>query len=248
MSKEWEDLAESLSVEIKREIAESYFNEKNYLEEEWKNYKDNLLKSLQKKEERVILNICRIIVLLGSEEFWEEFEKLTGLSLRPFYDSQILNSTEIKKRLFKKLKAPFGFTSKTRFVKLFINIYQNLEIAIKEFLKELTEVKNYYLQLKKETQNFYHRFNLPAILNFFRKLEGISSDIGPIEPVEQTYQALAEILKIDIPPSPENKVEKIVPIPKFSEISSEIIKLAKKAYEKHQKEAKEIIDLVYKKT
>lgn len=246
MSKDWESLAESLSIEIKKEIAESYFNEKNYLEEEWKNY-ENLFKNLQKKEEKVILNACRILILLGDRELWEEFENITGFSLKNFYDSQILKSYGIKKSLFKKLKAPFGFTSKNRFVKLFINIYQNLEIAVSEFLKELSEVKKYYELLREETQAFYKKFDLSAILGFFRRLEKVDVDIGPIEPIEKTYETLTEILKIKIPLPPEEGTEKVNPIPKFSEVSSKIIKLAKKAFEKHQREAKEIIELVSKK-
>ncbi|MCX8041160.1 MAG: hypothetical protein N3A56_01545 [Thermodesulfobacteriaceae bacterium] len=248
MSKDWENLAESLSVEIKREIAENYFNEKNYLEEEWEHYQKDLFKKLQKQEERVILNGCRMLILLGEKELWDEFEKITGFSLKNFYDSQILKSYGIKKSLFKKLKAPFGFSSKNKFVKLFINIYRDLETAIRDFLKELNEIKKYYERLKGETQAFYQRFDLSAILGFFRRLEGGSFNIGPIEPMEKTYETLAETLKIKIPPSPEEMVEKVKPIPPFSEVSSEIIRLAKKAFEKHQKEAREIIELVSKKT
>lgn len=247
MSKDWQDLAESLGAEIKKEIAESYFKEKNYLEREWENYQKILLKELQRKEEKVILNACRLLILLGSEELWEEFEKITGLSLKNFYDSQILISSEIKKSLFKKLKVPFGFTSKNRFIKLFINIYKDLELAIRDFLKELKEIESYYYQLKEETQKFYKKYDLSAILGFFRRLNEVDNEIGPIESIEKTYETLEEILRLKILPPPEKKVEKISLVPKFSEVSSEIIKLAKKAFKKHQKEAKEILELVSKK-
>lgn len=248
MSRDWENLAESLSIDIKKEIAENYFNEKNYLEEEWEYYQKELFKKLQKKEERVVLNGCRMLILLGEKELWEEFERITGFSLKNFYDSQILKSYGIKRSLFKKLKAPFGFSSKSKFVKLFTNVYRDLETAIKDFLKELNEIKKYYERLKTETQAFYQKFDLFAILGFFRRLEGGNFSIGPIESIEKTYETLAESLKIKIPPPPEEMVEKVKPIPPFLEVSSEIVKLAKKAFEKHQREAREIIELVSKKT
>jgi hypothetical protein len=38
--KGWEDIAETLSSEVKREIAEEYFSEKKFLEESWENYQE----------------------------------------------------------------------------------------------------------------------------------------------------------------------------------------------------------------
>ncbi|MFN3406707.1 MAG: hypothetical protein ACK40E_03140 [Caldimicrobium sp.] len=44
--KPWEDLAEALSTEVKREIAESYFQEKLSLEQAWEEFKEKYAKVL----------------------------------------------------------------------------------------------------------------------------------------------------------------------------------------------------------
>ncbi len=85
--KGWEDIAETLSSEVKREIAEEYFSEKKFLEESWENYQRDI-KEMDKLEERLLKNVCRLVMMLRDDELIEEFKKITGFDLKGCYFQQ----------------------------------------------------------------------------------------------------------------------------------------------------------------
>lgn len=245
--KPWEDIADVLSTEIKRELAEAYFSEKLALEESWEEYKREL-KSLDKLEEALILNACRLMLMLGDEELWDEFEAITNFSLKKCYHPQIIASSYIKKTLFEKLgKKPFAFTSKNRFVKLFLNIYEDLIKAYQAYKKKKDDLENLYEELKKETESFYRRYDLSQILGFFSRLEGASLELGPIEEKEKVYEEISSTLKISLPESPAEKTEAYNEPKSLNQISNDLRKLAKSAFEHHQEYAKELLSLAAKK-
>lgn len=243
----WEDLAEAISTEVKREIAESYFQEKIALEEAWKEFERNY-KLLEKKEEEVLLNACRLMLMLKEDHLINEFYNITNISLRSCYHPQILESPNIKRRLFERLKGlPFGFTSKSRFVKLFLKIYQDLLKAYKAYIALLNDLEREYQLLKEDTEAFYRRFDLSSIFTFFGKLEEAPSEIAIPEDKEKVYSELRERLRISLPEAPSSKFDRYFQPIEGSKIQHQLITLAKKAYSAHQEYAKELMRLVSKK-
>lgn len=101
----WEDIAEALTGEVKREIAENYFTEKLALEKAWTDFKEEV-KAFSKKEEALILNVCRLVIMLEKDELIQEFEKLTQFPLKSCYYPEVLKSSNIRRRLFQRLGAP----------------------------------------------------------------------------------------------------------------------------------------------
>ncbi|BAU22832.1 hypothetical protein THC_0437 [Caldimicrobium thiodismutans] len=243
----WEDIAEALTGEVKREIAENYFTEKLALEKAWTDFEEEV-KAFSKKEEALILNVCRLVIMLEKDELIQEFEKLTQFPLKSCYYPEVLKSSNIRRRLFQRLGTlPFGLTSKSRFTKLFLKLYEDLFKTYKEYIKNLKDLDEEYLTLKEETQAFYKRFDLPSILNFFSRLTEGTSEIATPQEREKTYEELVKSLKISIPEAPSKKYE-LYPEPRNpGEITSDLIKLAKKAFELHQASAKEVLSLVSKK-
>ncbi|MFN3505495.1 MAG: hypothetical protein ACK4Y7_04735 [Caldimicrobium sp.] len=246
--KPWEDLAEALSTEVKREIAEGYFQDKLFLEQAWKDFEEKY-KELTKKEEELILNTCRIMLILKEEDLINEFQKITNFSLKSCYHPQIIESINIRRKLFEKIKGlPFGFTSKARFVKLFLQIYEDLYKAYNKYIELYKTLEEEYQLLLEDTQRFYKRYDLPSILSFFGKLgESTPTDVAVTEEKEKVYEELQDRLKIPIPSSPSVIFEKYSEPTPLAKIKYSLINLAKRAYQLHQDYAKELIQLVSKK-
>lgn len=247
--KRWEDLAETLSTEIKREIAQSYFQEKIALESIWKEFEDNY-KPLCKKEEELILNACRLTLMLKEENLMEEFQRITHFPLKHCYDPQIIESSNIRKRLFEKLKGlPLAFTSRSRFSKLFLKIYEDLFKAYKAYITLLDDLEEEYRALKEETQKFYKKFDLSSILGFFGRLdEKVEMEITTPEEKDKIYEELRERLRISIPEAPSTKFERYAQPVDPAKIRSQLMSLAKEAYRAHQEYAKDLMSLVSKKS
>jgi len=245
--KDWQDIAESLSSEVKREVAEHYFLEKKFLEESWEAYQKEL-KEMDKLEEKLLKNICRLVIMLKDDELIDDFREITGLDLKECRIEEIFTSENIKKRLFKELGAPFAFTSKNRFVKLFLKIYKDLQNSVKAYNDKLKDFQNYYQELAKETEAFHKRFDLSAIFNFFSKLSASeTADIGETEDKGKIYEELSSKLSVKKPSYP-TLIYRVYKEPKpLSEISGELISLAKTAFSRHKKESKEILELADKK-
>ncbi len=240
----WEDIAEALSSEVKKEIAEKYFSEKRFLEESWDGYNKEIKEELDKLEERLLKNVCRLVMMLRDDDLIEEFKKITGFDLKGCYFQQLLESEHIKKRLFKKLGAPFAFTTKNRFVKLFLEIYKDLQNSAKAYNEKLKAFQEYYQELVKETEAFHKRFDISAIFSFFSKLSsGEQPDIGGAEDKGQIYEELSSKLRIKKPPPPTAMYPEYGEPKPLREISGELISLAKTAFNRHKLEGKELLDL-----
>lgn len=240
----WEDIADALTGEVKREIAENYFNEKVLLEKSWSDFEEKV-KNFSKIEEALVLNACRILFMLENNELIQEFERLSHFPLKSCYYPEVLTSSSIRRRLFQKMGGlPFGLTSKSRFTKLLLRLYEDLFKSYKIYIKHLKELEEEYLALKEETQAFYKRFDLPSILDFFSRLTESASEIATPQEREKTYEELAKSLKISLPEPPSQRYE-LYPEPRNpKEITSDLIKLAKRAYDLHQASAKEVLALV----
>ncbi|QER42285.1 hypothetical protein F1847_05840 [Thermodesulfobacterium sp. TA1] len=253
MIKNWDELSESLSIEIKKEIAETYFREKIFLEEKWNLFKEEIeqLKGLYK---RVFNNSWRVFFLLNKDEdLVAEFEKITDFPLREtcklskevFAKEFNLPEEVLKKKLFANVTSSFALTTKSKFVKLFFTVYKRFSKVLEDFILKLKKLKKAYQELEEETQNFYKRFDLSYILNFFHKLSGESLEIGSIEDKEKVWSSLTEALKIEKAPSLELLFKEFKPLPNFAEIYHKLSLLSKKSYELYPENAKTILSYVY---
>jgi len=199
---------------------------------------------MDKLEERLVKNVCRLVMMLRDDDLIEEFKNIAGFDLKGCYFQQVLESENIKKILFKKLRAPLAFTTKNRFVKLFLEIYKDLQESAKAYNEKLKAFQKYYEQLVKDTDVFYKRFDISAILSFFSKLSrGEQPEIGETEDKGQIYEELSSKLKIKKAPPPKAIYTEYGEPRPLRDISGELIRLAKTAFDRHKKEGRELLDL-----
>lgn len=243
--REWEELSEGLSQEIKKELAQAYFANKVALEKAWEDFLKELNKELTKKEENLILNTCRFVFMLKDEDLINEFETITRFPLKLCYSPEILESSNLKRKIFSEIKSvPFGLTSKSRFVKLFLKIYENLYKAYQVYINTLRDLEKKYQVLKEETEKFYKRYDVSSILGFFERLEEGTQELTVPEAKDELYKSLSEKLKIKISKPPSELFEIYNPPVEPSKIRYSLSQLAKKAFEHHQNDAKELLKLV----
>ncbi len=254
MYKNWEDIYESLALELKKEIAENYFSEKVYLEEEWNSFKE-LLEELRTKQKKIFNNAWKIYFMLQDYDLVEEFEKITNFPLKEVISQskilyeKIYNIPEenLKKKLFANEISPFALTTKGKFIKIFFNIYKRFFKVLQEYLKNYQKIEKLYNILKEETENFHKKFDMSYILSFFNKLNlsELECELGTLEDKEKIWKEISERLKIKIPEEFEKDFKKYNNIPEFSKVYSKLSKLIKKAFERNPEKAKEILKLVY---
>lgn len=252
MSKDWEELSDSLALELKKEIAESYYREKAYLEERWNLIREDY-EQVKKKYKRVFNNVWRVNFLLNKDgRLIETFENLTQVpvlhlcetSKKVFPSSFDIPEAELKKKIFNIFVSPFAFTSKRKFVKLFIEVYKRLKKVTEEYNKELEKVTNLYKTLEEETEEFYKRFDLSYILDFFQRLSETREEIGYIENKEKVRKELSEILRIEKPLSPYEMFIKINPLPEVDDIHENLVELARESFKLYPENATEILTYV----
>lgn len=152
-------IGEALNREIKKEIAEEYFSQRIALEQSWLEYK------------KLDLNVKRFISMLDNKDLIEEVEKITHFPLNKFHAQQSSESANLRKTFFEKLKKkPFGLTTKSKFIRLFVEIYQDLIDAYKSYKNALIKVEEVYKNLKTKIEHFYKKYDLGQILAFIAGL------------------------------------------------------------------------------
>ncbi len=237
----FEDLAESLSLEVKREIAERYFTHRKVIEEEIEEY-FRALKEFEKEEEKVLREILRLIFLLRDEDLLKKFEKITGKEIRGYYDEYILSSPRIRKRLFRELKTR-GLTSKGKFLRLFENTYRRLLERLPSYQKRLRSLRIWAERINEDIREFHREYDLESIFSFFRTLEeSRPSELAGWGVEDQARESLEHRLRFPPVPSPESKFLDLEGLPPWKKVSGELLKLAKEAYRRHTGEAKRLLE------
>ena len=90
---------DSLSSEIKRDIAERYFGFRKLIEEDKLALKDKIKHHSFILEKRISFDLLRIYVLLRDEKLIKEFLELIGLHETLFFDHYLLESQNITRRV-----------------------------------------------------------------------------------------------------------------------------------------------------
>ncbi len=238
----YEDLAESLAIEVKREIAERYFTHRKVIEEEIEAYQQ-ALKAFEKEEEKVLWELLRLTQLLRDRDLIARFRELTGISLEFYLDEYILSSKTIRRRLFRELKSR-GLTSKRRFLKLFEDTYKRLLRRLEEYRRKFRALKAQAELINQDIQEFQREYDLGSIFNFLGSLEGGGPAIGGVEEKGKVYDQLTEALRFPPVVPPEEKFTDFPAPPSWKEVGHELLKLAKEAYKRHTGEVKQILEVL----
>ena len=239
----YEDLAESLALELKREIAQRYFTHRKVIEEEIEAY-ERQLKEFEKEEENLLKELMRLAYLLKDQDLLQKFEEITGVSLEPYYDEYFFSSKNIRHSLFKKLKVK-GFTSKRRFVKLFENTYKRLLEKNEAYRKKFKYLKTQAELIEQDIKDFHREYDLGNIFSFLGSLgERRPSEIAGLEERDKVIESLGIRLQFPEIRRPEERFVRLEALPSWKEVGRRLSALAKEAYKRHPRKAKGILEVL----
>ncbi len=205
-----QDIDQMLSFEVKKEIADRYFGFRKLIEEDLREFDNQVANSLLRLEQKIGFDLVRLYILLRDEQLIHRFFKEAGLKEPLFFDPYFLESPTIRKRLFKGLMA-HGLTRHSRFTNMIMDIYDSLARNIDEYNKNLEELSEERETIAEEIKLFYRNNDLGTIMGFLRGLGGAGPyKAGSMEGglVPETGETLEQKMRVKPPPP----VEKLLPV------------------------------------
>ncbi|MBA2847664.1 hypothetical protein G4V39_07530 [Thermosulfuriphilus ammonigenes] len=236
------DIVESLTTQVKKEIAERYFGYRRMIEEDITTLKEEARRLERMIYEKIAPDLCRIYIMLKDRSLIEKFAHLIGLSEPIFYDDYLTQSKTIRRRLFRDLKV-WGLTSHGRFRKLLQEIYQRLRRNVSHYRTDLAELKRHEALVNEEIRHFGENFSLSEILSFLGELDRLNTGTSLVEEMSEVGAREKLERSLAIPPlkPPSQELPDIPELPPLTQIRGELKRLADEAWPLHNRETIEAI-------
>ncbi|MCB2215903.1 hypothetical protein [Desulfofustis glycolicus] len=206
-----EDIDKVLAYEIKKDIADRYFNFRKMIERDSAAYIKAVLDATVELEASVGLDLIRLYILLGEPSLIRKFQALIGIAHDLYYDSYICSSPTIRKRLFAGYPVK-GLTRRSRLRLLFSSIYRRLQtqsVTYQETRNQLIEEQE---TIREQITLFYQKNDLQNILSFLRSLDHDESHaILQTNTTSGDRSALERKLEM-VPPEPADNLLPDVPV------------------------------------
>jgi len=239
-----DDITDILTLEVKKEMADRYFGFRKLIEEDIKEYDDQVLTSLRRLEQQIGFDMVRLYILLKDENLIHEFFRLAGLEQLMFYDTYLTESSTIRKKVFTGLKIR-GLTRAGRFKNMIYDIYENLAADVDRYRKNFMELASERENIAAEIQHFYRKHDLGTMMDFLRKLDGTAGySSGSMEGglVPQAGDNLAQKMKVEPPPPVDQLLPALPPLMPLAGIKSSLKKIIDQAFRQQPKlDLKEIV-------
>ena len=239
-----DDITDILTLEVKKEMADRYFGFRKLIEEDIREYDDQVLTSFRRLEQQIGFDMVRLYILLKDENLIHEFFRMAGLEQLMFYDTYLAESPTIRKKVFAGQKIR-GLTRSGRFKNMIFDTYESLANDIDSYRKNFMQLASERENIAAEIQHFYRKHDLGIMLDFLRKLDGSSryssgSMEGGLSPL--TGDNLQRKMKVE-PPPPVDQLLPIIPqLLPLTDIKSELKKIIGQAFRQQQKlDLKEIV-------
>lgn len=231
------DMEEMLSLEIKKEIADRYFGFRKMIEDDSKQYNQHVQNAYRQLENEVGFDLIRLYILLGSESLIHDFFRLTGLRDQVFLDPYLLHSPTIRQRLFKGLTI-HGFTRRSRFHNLFLDIYTRLSAGVTAYNSRLKQLVEEGKAISREIDDFHRKNDLGTMMGFLRRLDSGSDQeagamAGDISPSRDDH--FAEKMRIRAPVTADTVLPALPCLPSAKESRKQLRELLDKAYDSQGK-------------
>jgi len=239
-----DDINDILTLEVKKEMADRYFGFRKLIEEDIKEYGDQVLTSFLRLEQKIGFDLIRLYILLKDEKLIHEFFHLAGLEQLIFYDPYLAESPTLRKRVFAGQKIR-GLTRAGRYRNMVFDTYAVLAEDIDNYQKTLQKLSMERETIAEEIKQFYHKHDLGTMMDFLRKLDGAGlyrSDSmgGAITP--ETGTGLELKMKVEPPPPVDELLPVIPSITPLARIKKNLKKIIARAYLIQQKpDIKEIV-------
>ncbi len=221
---------EYLTIELKSEMANSYFGFRKLIEEDSLEYEDKVRQYSLILEKRISFDLIRIYILLQAEELIDAFLELCNLEKKLFYDPYLIESETIKKRVFESVRMR-GLTRQGRFQNFLIDCYDRLDFHIDGYRKKYKELEGIHDDILEEIKLFEKKHDLSAMMTFLHSLGG-HPVAGNMEQGLETgvSLAIAKKMQIDVPEDVEYHLPVLPELPAYSDIKKELLSLSEQAY------------------
>ena len=229
------DFQDSLTLEVKKEIADRYFGFRKLIEEDSLELTEQIKQYSFILEKRISFDLIRIYLMLHDQELIQEFLTLIGLDEHLFYDPYLTESANIKKRVFEGQKT-HGFTQARRFRNLLFDCYLRLVHHVDMYGKKYAELRDLQATISEEIELFYKKNDLSSIMGFLRSL-GDPLASGSMQGGMEVDIATDLDKKMHIEtPVVEQHLAILPPLPEPSAIKKPLRKLTNRAFKVHGKE------------
>ncbi|MDH3346766.1 MAG: hypothetical protein OEM02_01515 [Desulfobulbaceae bacterium] len=230
-----QNIEDVLTLEIKKQIADRYFGFRKLIEEDIKEYDNQVLNSSARLERIIGFEFVRMYILLKDEKLIQSFLKLAGQQYLPFYDPYLTESPTIRKRLFSGLKLR-GFTNGGRFKNLVFDTYDALSNQVEVYRKNIALLSDDWENIAEEIEVFYKQNDISSIMSFLRTLDGDTSYRsgsmeGGINP--ENNQRLEQKMKVRPPRRVEEQLPEFSSMPQLSAIKKQLKNISSEAYDLH---------------
>lgn len=226
------DISKVMTYEIKKEMAERYFGFRKLIDEDKQELASRIRFQAMTSEQRVVMDLVRIYILLQDRTLIERFLIISGLQDVLFYDEHLVHSPTIRARVFASHRSS-GLTRAGRFKNLLLNCYDQLVVDVDAYREKFGELLDTQEFIAAEIKLFYQKNDLSSMLGFLRQLDGDDEGggIGPV--VARVGEDMAAKLKVEPPEAIEHHLPVIPPLVPPDQIRGELKKLAEEALSLH---------------
>lgn len=227
------DITDFLTIEIKRELADRYFTFRKMIEEDHANLDKDIADSVS-IEQKIVIDISRIYILLQNRGLIEQFIELSGLQQDFFYDEYLTRSPTIKARLFQDIRV-WGLTWGGRFKKMFVDCYEELARHVEKYREKYAQLADSEAMLKETIDLFYRQNDISSIMSFLRGMDSMAGVGGGLQgTIDSGFdESIEEKMRIKHPTPLALRLPFFPPLVPAEQISSQLKKLANQALENH---------------
>jgi hypothetical protein len=224
------DFEDYLSIELKSEMADSYFGFRKVIEEDSLEYNDKVRQYSFILEKRISFDLIRIYILLHEEELINKFLDLCHINKKLFYDPYLTESESIRARVFESVRMR-GLTRQGRFQNFLVDCYDRLSLHVESYRKKYKELKEIRADIVEEISLFEKKHDISAMMTFLHTL-GAQPVAGHMALGLETgvSLAIARKLKVDVPEDVEYHLPVLPQLPDYQDIKHELISLSEQAY------------------
>ncbi len=226
-------LDETLSSEIKREMADRYFGFRKLIEEDKLDLAQKIRQYSFILQKRISFDLIRIYILLRDQGVIQRFLGLINLNQDLFFDPYLIESPTIAQRVF-ECQHFRGITRFRRFMHYLFDCYESLLFHADYYALKIKELQQEQGMIADEIRLFYEQNDMNAMIGFLRSL-GSAEVCGCMQGGMEIgiAEELDRKLHIEVPEAIELALPVLPPLRPLAEIKSELKALIKEAW-RHQ--------------
>lgn len=227
-----EDINDILALEVKKEMADRYFGFRKLIEEDIREYDNQVLTSFLRLEQKIGFDLVRLYILLKDEDLIHEFFQLAGLDQLIFYDPYLAESPSLRKRIFAGQQIR-GLTRAGRFRNMVFDTYEALSNDIGQYRQNLLQLAGERESIAEEIKQFYRRHDLGVMMDFLRSMDGSGANkagdmAGGL--VQRAGDDLEQKMKVEPPPPVDELLPVLPPIIPLASLKPPFKGIVKRAF------------------